>query len=708
MPSPFGLLLRTMPFTGALNALMLQKNKSFAELSGAEVRERITLLPEDAAFHFVMPALNPALEPEAQPIWAFGYTTSRPAEVGEVYCRVRDADYVGHHVAERIAWGLEAGAEPFKPEVRVKLKAGADLRLPLTKEYLLWSFWVKGGYISEDQTRLWRLESLLDGSVVAAFAFDVDPATGQITKTDFDKVHDPTLRDDLQRMSRAVKELLGGGWPGATPEGQGGAEGAGPGETPPPPPPDVETATPSGGPGGGGEEEDEPELSTNGAGPLEGSTEDAQPWAPRVLGGDLFSEAENAPPVGGAPVPGGLSGEVGDAVDVATEPARFLIVFSFTTCRERADYEPGGVVGFARCYPHLLAAATVPVQTIEASAHIDRPAKLSKWSETGREMSASCCKPPYDGWTPEIGGLLVTDVNKIPNPLLPIPFWSNMFFYYLVDPFFAGGQKKYHVIRTDRPDSRNSVKPLVQRRLAGPVNPEGGRLGSLAFVPNYDGIVEKEPRQGAFDNVHLAPRLRLMNVVRITDVVVDERLMPEKIEHISYPVEDRAAWRFDDIAMAPFCAHDCLHMHFRWAKFASAKWSLGWNANGPYAVAGAPQVPEEQDVWLWFRARAAITYHVVASSPRLVDGWHVFMHHGFGYALSIQGVISHLLAMTAMHTFSGVVFLGTEGQSVHPSASTAAYYWQARYGFEVTDGKAAPFERLSVESRENLEEAMDL
>lgn len=696
MPSPFGMLLGTMPFAGAVESLSWTKNKRFEELSAAEMRERVTLLPEGASIYVELPARDPGMDAEVQPLWAFSYTTARPAEVGSVYCRVRDADHVGHQVADRIAWGLEAGYEPFKTEIRVKFKAGADLRLPLTKDFLLWAFRVRGGHIRSDHSKLWRLESVLDTSIVAVFAFDIDPATGQITKTDFDEVHDPTLREDLQEMSRAVKELLGGGWPWETPEGQGGAEGAGPGGNLPPPPPDVEPEAPAAAPsatdeqGSGGSVEP----------PAVAVPEEDEPWGQRVLRGDLFPEQENAPPVGAPPAPMGVSGVVGDSVDVATEPARLLVVFSFTTCCERADFEPGGVVGFARCYPHLLVAANAPVETIEGSAHIDRPKTLSRWHEEGRDMSASCCKPPYDGWTQEIGSLLVTDVNQKPNIGQPLPFWSNMFYYYLVDPFASNGQKKYHVVRTDRPTSRISDGPLVGRRVFGPRNEDPTLLTMLGVMEEYDGTVRKRPRQGAFDNVHMAPRLRLMNVTHVVD--------DWSFSMTRYPVEDRRHWQFDDIAMAPFCAHDCLHMHFRWSEFADAKHSLGWNATGPYAEAGAPQVPVEQDVWVWFRARAALTYHVLAKSPRFADGWHVLMHHGFGYAVSIQGAIKQFLAMTAVDSYADVTFVGSNGDLVEAQTSTAAYYWKARFGYEIEDGEARPFERLTIPSKDALQEAMDL
>jgi hypothetical protein len=221
-------------------------------------------------------------------------------------------------------------------------------------------------------------------------------------------------------------------------------------------------------------------------------------------------------------------------------------------------------------------------------------------------------------------------------------------------------------------------------------------------VPEETGIVKKEARQGEFDNIHIAPRLKLMNV---PFVVPRSAPYPERG---GYDIEDRPRWGLDDIAMAPFCAHDCFHMHWRWATFAEARSSLGWGASGPYEVAGAPLVPPEQDVWLWFRARAAITYHVVASQPRFLCNWHVLMHHGFGYAVSIAEARKFWVAMQALQAFSDVGFMAENGEPVGAANSTAAYYWMARHGITFKDGVVTPRERLTWATDADLNAAMDL
>lgn len=660
MASLWEMLYRTMPFAAMEDMAML--NRTPLELTAAEVRQHITLLPEQTGFYVELPAKDPALDPAEQPLWAFSYTTARPAEVGSLYCRVRDADYVGHHVADRVAWGVEDPGGLLRPEVRVRFQSGADLRLPLTAEYLLWAFRVNGGYIEEDRSKLWRLESKLDTSILAVFLFDIDPATGEMTKTDFERVQDPKLREELREVARAVKEL--------------GTIAAG--EIEPP-------------------EDDALQPETVPLPPPE-----EQPWGTRVLRGADFwpDHPENGNPTGAPPVPAGIGGVVGTGVDVHTEPARVMVVFSFTTCCERADFEPGAVVGFARCYPHLLVSATAPVSLIEGSAHIDRPKTMSKWHEEDRDMTASCCKPPYDGWTEQIGGLLVTDANDNANSVtpLPLPFWPNMFCYYIVDPYLKEGLQRYHVVRTDRPDARDSAVPLVRREVVW----VAGESSDPDGLAQENGVIRKEARQGMFDNLHLAPRLRLMNIEEVGDSDPHHLIQPH------FAIDSRAKWHLDDIAMAPFCAHDCLHLHWRWGKFADKKWTLGWDATGPYQKGGAPMVPEGQDVWIWFRDRASFTYHVNAQRPQPTLGWHVLMHHGVGYAVAIQDRFGAGAAMFAVDGTSRVYFLSRDRVWVKAAESTAAYYWQARFAYSIIDGQAVPRERLSFPSEELLNQAIEL
>ncbi len=650
MASLFEMLLDTMPFAAAVRGMVWKFGKRFDECEAHEAREFITLLAPDASLDVDLPEVNADLATDEQPLWAFSHSGSDPAAVRAVFCRVHDADYVGHCVAEKIEWGLEDPVGSFQKAARVTFASGGEVLLPLSTDYVFSKWQIRGGVIAENESALWQLRSNLDSSLVVVFAYDLDPVTGEIQRLDTDRVQDPKLREELKKAQQASRELMGGVFDSRSEVPDGAPE--------PAPPPDT------------------------------GDVKWNEAWGTIMLKGDLF-------PVGrephGAPqgsTPQGVTGVVGTVSELITEPARILVVFSFATCCQRADFEPGGMVGFARCYPHLLVSASVPIKKVEASARIDRPHRLVTWHESDRDMTASCCKPGHDGWSPEIRGLIVTDANGDTSPLSqpgltpPLPFWSNMFAYQVVDPYRALGPEKIHVVRSDRPHARSDEGIAVHREIVAGSDVEG---------------VEKEPFQGEFDNVHIAPRLKLQHV---SEVIVADSWK------VRFSVSDRKKWHLDEIAMAPFCAHDCLHLHWRWARTATSKWTLGWGG-GPYETPGAPMVPRGQDVWVWFRSDHQLTYHVVAPPSSSASLWTVLMHHGFGHAVAIEAWLMTALAMQSVASLSGYHF--DDGmQSVLPTESTAVYYWMARYDVKVEDGEARPVERLHWDSEEALRAARDL
>lgn len=645
MPSLFEILLDTMPFAAARQAAREScDGKDIGDLDLQEAAGFFELIGEKATVDVELPARNESLSTEEQPLWAFAQGGDDPASVRHVYCRVQDADYVGHRVANLIAWGLEDPVGTFRREIRVTSAAGGQLALPLTPEFVAQRWLVHGGKIIEDQTRLWRLPALLDKGLVAVFAYDIDPSSGRVVPADMTRALDPVLEQKLRGAQDAARELLG----------QFERDG------------DV---SPDQGQGGA------PETSAGGH------------WGYRVVEGNIWDrrrEGATGDQQGGRG--GAVSGEVGDVCQVPTAPGTILVIVTFTFCQERADFEPGALVGFARCHPHLFVQANIPLARIEASLHVDRPKHLDRWDEQGRDMKASCCKPPHDGWSTELKSLLVTDTN-IDGAPAPLPFWSNFFDYVIVDPFADHAWRPFHVVRTDRPEERTSEEPLVHREIVGgPVEER----------------VKKMPRQGEFDNVHIAPRLRLIGLEEIRD--------PQS--NTTYSAFSPRDLGIDTIVMAPFCAHDCLHMHWRWSCFNDKKWNLGWGPNGPYEVPGAPMVPPNQDVRLWFRSDSAVTYHVVVAEPAgatLAEyEWNVLMHHGFGYAVSIASKWKGYLAMNAVGTLgTSYEMLDRERNSITVNNSTAMLYWLVRYRVLIAGAKPVALSRLTVHEPE-LRKAREL
>ena len=110
---------------------------------------------------------------------------------------------------------------------------------------------------------------------------------------------------------------------------------------------------------------------------------------------------------------------------------------------------------------------------------------------------------------------------------------------------------------------------------------------------------------------------------------------------------------FDDIAMAPFCEHDCLHTHTRWG-IPDPKIPLsnkGFDGRAPHQIAGAPLVPANQTVFISLTTPSSCRYRAVARGPIRPGTFSVFNHHGSGYALAIDAKIVNWLTFGAAQSF---------------------------------------------------------
>jgi len=114
--------------------------------------------------------------------------------------------------------------------------------------------------------------------------------------------------------------------------------------------------------------------------------------------------------------------------------------------------------------------------------------------------------------------------------------------------------------------------------------------------------VSKVPRQGEFDNVHFAPQMQV-------------ELSPRSLPGLGTVFSGLGPL---GVTMAPVCAHDCFHLHWRWGKGYTKTYNLGWGPAGPYTEAGAPMVAPNQRVeidvpagraayaWIWSPLAPAI------------------------------------------------------------------------------------------------------
>lgn len=369
-----------------------------------------------------------------------------------------------------------------------------------------------------------------------------------------------------------------------------------------------------------------------------------EPALPLLCKDKLWTTLDPTPAVATAPDAG-----AGSPVAVRAAVARIVVCCSVTLVKESDDFTPGKPVWSARMFPHIMAASTLPLAELACGIKFVRPEKRTsgKCGCEGAELNE------------EMSSVLVADVNAdnrlFPNaPILdfPVPIWNSMFNYAVCDPF------------------NNLVKEtevkVVDRSKDGKRTFEGAitRLGDPA------GVVSRRYHQGVFDNIHVAPTMRVHDCTH----VVNPR-NPLASDDIS--ADGREKWHLDEVYMAPICAHDCFHMHWRWSD--DVKEPSAWGFSGtssPHRAAGRPMVPTNQDVYLRMLGRAAFVYKVRAFNCE-ADDWIVVCHHGATYAIETKTPIEHSLkgvyADPRMDLVKFVEFSTNSGNR------WASLYWNMRW-----------------------------
>jgi hypothetical protein len=158
------------------------------------------------------------------------------------------------------------------------------------------------------------------------------------------------------------------------------------------------------------------------------------------------------------------------------------------------------------------------------------------------------------------------------------------------------------------------VDPAITGTRANSTDREGWqRIPPVSrYLPS---VVQKLPRQGEYDNVHIAPQMQ-----------------------VSLPAVPALFPGFGPVAvsMAPVCAHDCFHMHWRWGWGYRNVESLGWGPSGPNTIPGAPMVPLNQKIRIETPAFHAGLRYIAKASHQPAGQWSVIMHHGASYALHVK------------------------------------------------------------------------
>jgi hypothetical protein len=660
MASLFDLLRDTLPIAAAEYAMTNGGKLDLDDLDGVHAGTFLAALKTGEDYTADVPAYMNWPDAKDQRLWSWKHQAADPATISDVWCRVHNAGFSSHKVLDQLQWGWE---DPQSGELQQLVKVvtmdGTVLELPLTREFVDSRFVVYDGYVPEDHSDLWKLETRLDKGLVVAFVYEIDvqhqihPWRARNPKDSNEAGQWSDYNDAMQDIPphttgapRADCEttVTVGGWPDMTK----------PGEEEAPKAPSADTT-------------------------VTVVTTCKNPWGGRIRRAELMPASAMAAAV---------AGEVPSTAPASVDHMRVLVVLSFAVCRERSDYEPGGVVGMARLFPHVMVKADVPLKTIEATVRFDRPEKTQTREDGLPDKPKSCCLT-YDVADEAIDCILVSDANNSGQPhggpVSLLPFWGNMFAYYQPHAFTSLGRVPLKMTRTDRRDERTDDTGLVERDVV---------LRPRALNPVKE--IQKMPHQGEFDNIHMAPKLKLVGV---THILVDGQMLPI----------DRDMLRLDDIPMAPFCAHDCFHMHWRWGTDATIKWALGWDETGPHKVAGAPLVPLNQDVEVWFRSPHQFTCHSIVGredgSAQILPAceWQVICHQGTSYAVEMTGWLQWLLAQMAFDKlapppdffkFPGDVpdprvsssppplpaaWATSAKEHVSVEQSTALVYWYARY-----------------------------
>ena len=210
------------------------------------------------------------------------------------------------------------------------------------------------------------------------------------------------------------------------------------------------------------------------------------------------------------------TGTVPEDVSLSLKAVRVLVACSLTACRERDDYQPGKLGGVGRLYPHVMVVATSALDRVEAGVHFKRPESTTVL-DPGLDPHAAHHHSEHDEMLPAIKSLLIADSNKdgmvlknVPLSPGPLTYWANMFSYYVVDPIDdAGvGEKLIPLVRRSKNLVRNKV---------GSVSRDCSDIRFFEGDPVFNAVnrhrVLKRERQGYFDNIHVAPRMRVKDPI---------------------------------------------------------------------------------------------------------------------------------------------------------------------------------------------------
>jgi hypothetical protein len=368
----------------------------------------------------------------------------------------------------------------------------------------------------------------------------------------------------------------------------------------------------------------------------------------------------------------------GPSAGVAPIPARVLVLVSLTACREKDDYTPapGGVAkltGMGRFYPQIVVKSTIPLEHVDSAVRFKRPPRTT--IEDG--LPCGCAEMQEEIFTglftdrngivplPEVGA---TELFGIPGALLSlyettVPNWSFIFDYRTREPSNNYGGSAITVVDPSRNKVR-TLKDVIERN------------GKSADV-------KKLRRQGGFDNIHCAPRMKFPSGTRVR--VHGREDLDFALEDVL--VKDGHSVNLVDVVMAPFCAHDCFHLHWRWTDSSVQEPQMGWSETAPYCVPGGTMIPLHHRLRLLLEGNAQFVLmedtSIAADKPIPADRFEIFYSFGAAFALSAETFAAKAIRSQVDHS-TKVYFVDPANpkDKIDATNSWTAFYVKMQYYFE--------------------------
>ncbi len=345
---------------------------------------------------------------------------------------------------------------------------------------------------------------------------------------------------------------------------------------------------------------------------------------------DLTSRQPNQPPASVSaarfnspdfmPAPNVEAGElpVGATGDSETDRHILCVVMSLVCMQERADFEPGGIVGMGRFYPHFMIMSnkrvprkmTIAGQSvdlgIEATITITRPDRAGYHGSFANPGGAPRIMQHPDMDT-LVMPLLIAEPNEKrgmdPLNLAAVPYWDLFFDYFLPldyrggNPNLVARNQRTRVVDRSMTAQRELkgvlqhldysklmnlvmvalANPSVILQLPPPLRLLGIAIAKIALSrPSLQAVmfgnILSAIHIGKVNQSDFLPRIRKRLIKLAGQGTFDNlHLAPRMKAHtvIGTPEMADPRWQnsldtLDTLRMAPFCEHDCMHTHWRW------------------------------------------------------------------------------------------------------------------------------------------------